>query len=269
MSSSASSDKKHTKTIDASASAKKLSLGTNEESNECKVNTSSPASSSERTLFGGAATAVTPRKLLPANSTITDTEELNTAPATLRAPSSVTIVAKTETANKRKSFGGFTNQMKENKMKMNLENDTSITNRISGRSLKKSTSPSTSVATSAATSLICAWCNESKMALKYVLPIPSGDKEFCSELCISEFRKVRKKGACNQCGNVIRPNAAPNSELCSTFCLNKAQNRRNSDAVSCTTNNNIAPGKSVKRINTAANSYLPIFDWDEYLKVSS
>ncbi|XP_058130520.1 polycomb protein Scm [Anopheles coustani] len=70
----------------------------------------------------------------------------------------------------------------------------------------------------------CAWCLEVKHPLKYVLPTQNGKKEFCSETCISDYRKAYIKGACIQCDNVIRANG-PKPKFCSTFCLKKHQKK--------------------------------------------
>ena len=43
---------------------------------------------------------------------------------------------------------------------------------------------------------------EAKQTLKYVLPVPTGKKEFCSELCLTDYRKSQK---------AISSNAATNS----------------------------------------------------------
>lgn len=40
---------------------------------------------------------------------------------------------------------------------------------------------------------ICTWCAESRQPLKYILPTQHGKKEFCSETCLSEFRKAYNK----------------------------------------------------------------------------
>ncbi|KAF2354692.1 SLED domain [Trinorchestia longiramus] len=51
----------------------------------------------------------------------------------------------------------------------------------------------------------CTWCSELRPQLKYVFPTPSTKKEFCSEMCLSEFRKaLLKHGLCVYCDNVIR-----------------------------------------------------------------
>ncbi|KAK4303473.1 hypothetical protein Pmani_024511 [Petrolisthes manimaculis] len=51
----------------------------------------------------------------------------------------------------------------------------------------------------------CTWCFEVKSQLKYVFPTSSGKREFCSEMCLSEYRKaLMKQGACANCENVIR-----------------------------------------------------------------
>uniref|UniRef100_A0A6A7FTB4 Polycomb protein SCMH1-like n=1 Tax=Hirondellea gigas TaxID=1518452 RepID=A0A6A7FTB4_9CRUS len=51
----------------------------------------------------------------------------------------------------------------------------------------------------------CTWCSELKSQLKYVFPTSSGKREFCSEMCLSEYRKaLMKQGSCIECNNVIR-----------------------------------------------------------------
>uniref|UniRef100_A0A182QC87 SAM domain-containing protein n=1 Tax=Anopheles farauti TaxID=69004 RepID=A0A182QC87_9DIPT len=72
--------------------------------------------------------------------------------------------------------------------------------------------------------LTCGWCLEVKDKLLFVLPMPGGKKEFCSEPCIADYRKL-SKGACIQCDNIIRANA-PRANICSTFCLKKFQKKR-------------------------------------------
>lgn len=74
----------------------------------------------------------------------------------------------------------------------------------------------------------CTWCGENKQPLKYVLPTQHGKKEFCSETCLSEFRKAYIKGACLYCDNVIRGTPvrveqqdSSAKDFCSTYCLNK------------------------------------------------
>lgn len=39
----------------------------------------------------------------------------------------------------------------------------------------------------------CTWCSELKAQLKYVFPTSSGKREFCSEMCLSEYRKALMK----------------------------------------------------------------------------
>jgi hypothetical protein len=38
----------------------------------------------------------------------------------------------------------------------------------------------------------CTHCQEAKQTLKYVLPVPTGKKEFCSEPCLTAYRKSQK-----------------------------------------------------------------------------
>ena len=39
---------------------------------------------------------------------------------------------------------------------------------------------------------VCCHCQEAKQTLKYVLPVPGGKKEFCSESCLTGYRKSQK-----------------------------------------------------------------------------
>lgn len=89
---------------------------------------------------------------------------------------------------------------------------------------KEGDQPSEPKTTSPKSMRPCGWCHDLQADLNYILPTISGDSlEFCSEMCIVEFRKVVKKGACKQCGNAIRSTIAPNRDYCSTFCWHKAR----------------------------------------------
>ncbi|KAK7077941.1 Zinc ion binding [Halocaridina rubra] len=72
----------------------------------------------------------------------------------------------------------------------------------------------------------CTWCSEVKSQLKYVFPTSSGKREFCSEMCLSEYRKAIMKGTCANCSGVIRStpvkcesSSGRRRELCSNECL--------------------------------------------------
>ncbi|XP_030748827.1 polycomb protein Scm [Sitophilus oryzae] len=108
--------------------------------------------------------------------------------------------------------------------------------------------------------LSCTWCNETKLPLKYVFPITNGKKEFCSETCLSEFRKAYMKGgACLQCDNVIRITSNPSKDYCSTFCMNKHQKKEmRVAAVAPTTPLEASPGPFQYETYQQ-------FDWEEYL----
>ncbi|KAL1131586.1 hypothetical protein AAG570_011200, partial [Ranatra chinensis] len=110
----------------------------------------------------------------------------------------------------------------------------------------------------------CTWCSETRQSLKYILPTQYGKKEFCSETCLSEFRKGYHKGACAQCDNVIRgtpirleqPDVSP-KEFCSTVCLNNFQNKQTA-----------APTPTPSPTTSPPFPLVPFqtFDWDSYLK---
>lgn len=134
----------------------------------------------------------------------------------------------------------------------------------------------------------CTWCNEGKQPLKYVLPTQNGKKEFCSEICLGEFRKAYNKGACLNCDNVIRT-SAPNRNYCSISCMNKhqkksssssstpsiapAKNGNNNNNNAIENNNNPARESAASRVSPSIPGSGPfqyesfqIFNWDEYLK---
>ncbi|KAF2885257.1 hypothetical protein ILUMI_20923 [Ignelater luminosus] len=113
----------------------------------------------------------------------------------------------------------------------------------------------------------CTWCNEGKLPLKYVLPTTNGKKEFCSETCLSEFRKAYVKGACLNCDNVIRGNSNPSKDYCSVYCMNKHQKRAEITS-------RVVPVIPQPIANSTVESspgtfqyetFMP-FDWDEYLR---
>ncbi|XP_043673591.1 polycomb protein Scm [Vespula pensylvanica] len=151
----------------------------------------------------------------------------------------------------------------------------------------------------------CTWCGETKQPLKYVLPTQHGKKEFCSETCLSEFRKAYVRGACVQCDNVIRGTPVkleqkdgPTKDFCSSFCLNKHQkkegqvemkksNKDQSSPASSPVPSNLSNNNSVAsatQVYTHTNNHTTAshppststgpfqyetyqtFDWDLYLK---
>lgn len=107
----------------------------------------------------------------------------------------------------------------------------------------------------------CTWCGFGQNPLKYVIPTQQGKKEFCSESCLSEFRKTLLKGSCAHCDNVIRDNpvllevqGGPSKNFCSTVCLTLYQKKE--------TMLDARRRPSAPLINMEALG----FDWDGYLK---
>ncbi|BET01360.1 MBT [Nesidiocoris tenuis] len=63
---------------------------------------------------------------------------------------------------------------------------------------------------------VCMWCSETKQSLRYILPTPTGKKEFCSATCLSEFRRSINK--CAQCSSIIRGSPTKHSDTSVNFC---------------------------------------------------
>lgn len=112
----------------------------------------------------------------------------------------------------------------------------------------------------------CTWCGEGKAPLKYIYPTQNGKKEFCSETCLSEFRKAYIKGACLQCDNVIRSGSA-NKEYCSIFCMNKHQKKTEQQQKVPI----LPPSLPLDLPSCGPFQYetFQTFDWDEYLRETS
>lgn len=107
----------------------------------------------------------------------------------------------------------------------------------------------------------CTWCGSKNNPLKYVIPTQQGKKEFCSETCLSEFRKTLHKGSCAHCENVIRDNpvlleiqGGPSKQFCSTGCLSMYQKK---ETMAEPRRQSVTPAVA---LNPSA------FDWNSYLK---
>ncbi|XP_068222661.1 polycomb protein Scm isoform X2 [Palaemon carinicauda] len=150
----------------------------------------------------------------------------------------------------------------------------------------------------------CTWCSEVKSQLKYVFPTSSGKREFCSEMCLSEYRKALMKGTCANCSSVIRStpvkcnsSSGRRRELCSNECL-KAWARREKEedteeeaavassvstsaSISPSSGNGVSPSDkaalgmeaaSGRGLSAAALAQIEAaaeFNWDIYLKETS
>lgn len=143
---------------------------------------------------------------------------------------------------------------------------------------------------------LCGWCEEPSSGkqpmLKYVWE--QEKKEFCSKSCIAQFKEAHSRGFCVQCDNVLGL-AAPHKEFCSMYCLNKYQ-RANAAPGSGGDNQSGAgspngasptvgvaqssPNNNNHHVNNNNSSSAPsarsfqyesfhVFNWDDYLKVSS
>lgn len=65
----------------------------------------------------------------------------------------------------------------------------------------------------------CLWCGQNSQPNTYVLPLKNGQRKFCTEACLFEFRK----GACPQCGDAILgpPVQSTKNSVSKDFCSEK------------------------------------------------
>ena len=89
-------------------------------------------------------------------------------------------------------------------------NNQNLTSKLQARSAKKSASPPKMSP--------CAWCSDdkSKCFIRLKSTLSGENLKFCSEICITEFRKTVKRGACKLCGSMV----TRNKEYCS-YCIEK------------------------------------------------
>lgn len=189
--------------------------------NECEVSSSDKVNDlkavqnpNEGTKENTAVVSV-PQKITSSNDNMKPDSKLETkmsSESTNRNPLTESASIPSNNDSNRKSSNGGEN--KAQKTPANVQNEANNNNnnnpKLRTRPAKKSTSPTPMSA--------CGWCSDSKPALNYILPTLSGENlQFCSEMCIGEFRKAVKKGACKQCGNV-----AKYKDFCSLYCMSKA-----------------------------------------------
>ena len=62
---------------------------------------------------------------------------------------------------------------------------------------------------------VCCHCQEAKQTLKYVLPVPGGKKEFCSESCLTGHRKGQKSNG--EADSNTSTTANTSSDICPPF----------------------------------------------------
>lgn len=203
----------------------KLAVESSGLKNDCEVTSSSKVSdlksvqsSKDRAKENTELNNVLPKSMPSHDSVKSDskaTDNKMSSDQTNRNPLTESATIPSNSDSNRKSSSGSEN--KTPKTGTNAPNEANNNNnpKLRARASKKSASPTQLSA--------CGWCSDTKPILKYILPTLSGENlQFCSENCLAEFRKAVKKGACKQCGNVVRLTIAPNKEYCSMFCMNKA-----------------------------------------------
>ncbi|XP_037579170.1 polycomb protein Scm isoform X1 [Dermacentor silvarum] len=116
----------------------------------------------------------------------------------------------------------------------------------------------------------CAWCEDNHKDLRHAITVGHVRKEFCSENCLHEFKRVYLKVACALCEIVIRgasvhlEDHGQLREFCSTECLDKYRLRDPTAMATADRSSKLKPhGGSQIQYQYESSGY---FDWDEYLK---
>ncbi|XP_026275428.1 polycomb protein SCMH1 isoform X1 [Frankliniella occidentalis] len=83
----------------------------------------------------------------------------------------------------------------------------------------------------------CTWCAEKGLTLNFIFPARNGQKEFCSSVCLGEFRKAYNKGSCLYCDGIINGPAVclegnASKHFCSQSCSEKYVKRESNNRLS-------------------------------------
>jgi len=117
----------------------------------------------------------------------------------------------------------------------------------------------------------CTHCQEAKQTLKYVLPVRTGKKEFCSEPCLTAYRKSQKAISSNAATNSTAkqpPRNSYNQSQSSTVQSHPKpdpeQNGVASTSVEKAETSRNEPPSSPKKLGAVDSETL--FSWKDYLK---
>lgn len=110
--------------------------------------------------------------------------------------------SKQNLVNNENGIGSWNENKTTKSLLMNTKNNQNSTIKLRARSAKKSALQP------------CTWCIK-KSILEYILPTLAAENlQFCSEKCITEFRKTVRKGACKLCGNAVKLTGTSDKEYC-------------------------------------------------------
>jgi len=120
----------------------------------------------------------------------------------------------------------------------------------------------------------CTHCQEAKQTLKYVLPVPTGKKEFCSEPCLTAYRKSQKAISSNVASNSATKQKSNNnnnsysqSQSSTTQPTPKPEPEQNgvaSTSVDKAETSRNEPPSSPKKLSSVDSE--TSFSWKDYLK---
>ncbi|CAN7982417.1 unnamed protein product [Ixodes pacificus] len=115
----------------------------------------------------------------------------------------------------------------------------------------------------------CTWCKDNRKDLRHTITVGQARREFCSENCLHEFKRVYLKVACALCEIVIRGASVHLDdhgllrEFCSTECLDKFRQRGDPASMASASDRPKLKPQNTIQYQYESSGY---FDWDEYLK---
>ena len=131
----------------------------------------------------------------------------------------------------------------------------------------------------------CTQCKEAKQTLKYVLPVPGGKKEFCSESCLTSHRREQKSassvsnGLSNGSSSVKTTAISVDTSNDSTEEVINTEDKtnKNNDNIASTSGERAETSRedrherplSPRKSGSSSDDSESSFSWKEYLKETS
>jgi len=116
----------------------------------------------------------------------------------------------------------------------------------------------------------CMQCQEAKQTLKFILPMPGSNKEFCSEPCLTAYRKLQKQQSKAEASKAARVPPQGTSRQESREDEVKEEPKHNGDASTSGEKSSVPSTRSEPPLSPKKAPSLPetsdgVFSWKDYL----
>lgn len=91
----------------------------------------------------------------------------------------------------------------------------------------------------------CYWCSEKRVNLKFAWSIENVERYFCTQNCVVDYRKARKKSPCHYCREPVKA-TSPGKFFCSRECIIKSKENCVPETDTQTTTDNTSSSPATK-----------------------